>query len=324
MTLNEIRNAFVLKFNRESRKRKLNYEVPADREIALLISEGEQDVQRRLRIVESSATVTLTNGVGTLPANFGSIRGVKYSNTFLTPRSITDVRKAQAQESVSEPYIYALDTQSGSYQLLVYPTDATSVTVYYTVDSLYHQPSASTEYWGSATLPFNDGFSGNLILPNRYALAIQLYMLAQYFDEIEIKYERELSSLKHSRPNTLSSPKYNFGGLEDDGVFEAMRSQNASIQSSSGDGEVYTKHYIVYIEEGSTTYSTIKNTFGGITPSLASNVLTLSSSSEFTEGKILAECSLDMTWTRTSDSEMKVTIYPASGWSKATVEVYLP
>ena len=322
MTLNEIRNAFVLKFNRESRKRKLNYEIPADREIALLISEAEQDVQRRLRIVESSSTVTITSGVGTLPSNFGSIRGVKWGTEFLKERSITDVRKAQAYESVSEPNIYALDTGS-SYQLLVYPTDVTSVTVYYTVDSLYHQPSASTEYWGSTTQPFDDGFSGNLILPNRYAFAIQLYMLAQYFDEMEIKYERELNSLKHSRPSTLSAPKYNFGGLEDDGVFETTRSQNASAQTSSGGGDVYDKHVKIFTTEGSSSFSeTLNNNFGAIGKSLSGNTLTLTSSGEFTQGKTILDCSTDFIWSWTSASEIVIT-FPFSGWTSATIEIHV-
>jgi hypothetical protein len=323
MTINEIRNAFMLRMRREAFKRQVDLPQIDNTEIALLVSEAEQDLQEKLLIVESSATVTLTSGVGNLPANCGKIRAVRSGSTFLDERSADEVTRMQAHGSSSDASVFARQTTGGTETLLVYPTGAESVVVYFYVDTLFHQPSASEEYWGSASLPYSSGdFSGNLLLPARFSKAIQYHMVSEYFDDYLLRYQSLVNQLKGSSRKTISSPKYMFGGLEEDGVYEETRSQNASIQTSGG-GDVYEKHVKIYCEEGSSTFQeTLPSTFNSITKSLVGNVLYLTSS-DFVAGKTMVDCSRSMNWTFSDTNQIAITFYPTSGWVSATVEVHV-
>lgn len=322
MTISEIRDAFILKAKREAFKRQIMFPTVGNTEVAMMVAEAEQDLQNRLLIVESSASVPITNGVGSLPLNCGKIKLVKASNgDWLQEKSAEDVLQMQANGSSSGASVFARQTTGGTESLLVYPLGETSVTVYFWVETLFYQPSSSTQYFGSETNPYASGaFSGNLLLPAKYSKAIQYHMLAEYFDDYMIKYEQEVNKLKGAFVRTLSMPKYQFGGLEEDGDYESAR-QNASIQTSGG--SVYDKHIKIFTTEGSSSFSeTLKDGFGSIGKSLSGNTLTITSSGEFIQGKTIVDCSTSFNWAWDSASQIRI-IFPFAGWTSATVEIHV-
>ena len=290
MTISENYNNFLRTYQRECRKRGMKVQRMEIKDIAMDISEAQQDIQRKLNVVIGTYTITLgaDNNLYTLPSNFGNL---KFAIMGDIPIDVVSNREILNMGSLSGAPTMCAEYVSGhDKKLLVYPTptDEASLTVYYSVDSLYYSPSGTTSQdWGAFD---GDSFTGNLILPDRYNKAINLYVLGLYFDDIEVKYKEEIMSLKGGHSNhakleyRLGIPKKKafIAGSAAVGVSISNKVLQLSL-SQSGTGDPV----IIY---------NFQNSFSDL-PTLArtsTGVYTITLSSAFTSGKtFLYEANLD-------------------------------
>ena len=323
MTLQEIRDAFEARYKVECFKRNVKQLELDDKLIALFMSEAQQDIQRRHRVVRTSSSVTITSGSGTLPSNFGRIIAVKYDDDFLEQKPYQELLDYQLTTSDSDALVYAIDQTGATATILVYPTGVTSVTVYYYPEYLYYQPSGDTsQEWGSFS---GTAFSGSLNIPVRYAMAVQYYMLSQLFDDIERKYEREMGSLRESqlinRPKEL---KYNIGGF----TKKTDVATGTSSSTTSTSGAVYQKSHVLRVNTSTDTITQVQSSkgwTGGISQAMASDVVTVTSTSaDFVEGLLFVDCTTDYSWVIDSTTQIRVTLYPPAGTTSVGIEIYVP
>ncbi|HKB85123.1 MAG TPA: hypothetical protein VKD08_03055 [Ignavibacteriaceae bacterium] len=214
MLISEIRDLFKSKYKLESRIRKTD-EIDIDNKLlASFISQAQQDIQRRLSVVEASTTIALgtTSNVYNLPSNFGRHKHAYIGSTLLGEKSSRFIREQIALGNTGDWYaIY----QAGNTQQILTTYTSGTLTVYYYPDFRYYQPSVtSIQDWGT----FNGiVFTGKLMLPDRYDMAILYYMLSQVVPDYYAFYEKEIRSLKGSRVASMGETlDYNFGGLEED------------------------------------------------------------------------------------------------------------
>ncbi len=231
MTLQEVRDNFVARYKLVTQGKDAPIMQLDDKLIADLISEAQQDIQRRLQVVELNKLINLVNGTNSysLPTNFGSDKLVLLSDTVsgISKLEASSSNEIYNQIALSDtPTKYAILESGFTQNIILYPTpkDSTqSITVYYYPDTNYFSPSgASSQDWGNF-----DGnlFSGNLKLPERYYKAIIFYMLAQIIppiigyrrmliNEYQNKYDEELRSLRGSRVSSMSDTiNFNIGGI---------------------------------------------------------------------------------------------------------------
>lgn len=213
MTLSEIRDDIVRRLERECTLRGLPKIKIANKGIAMDISEAQQDIQRRLAVIEDSTTITTVSGTSeyNLPSNFGSIKSVTIANVPLKQVLASDIYNYPA--SSSEPIEYSLLISGNTQKIQFYPTPNAelSVVVKFNVDSNFYSPSgASSQDWGTFD---GSAFSGNLLLPERYTLALEYYVLSLYLPDYVAKYERELNSLRESQVTSVRPLKYKIAGI---------------------------------------------------------------------------------------------------------------
>lgn len=138
MTLKDVFDLFKQRLEIEYFKRGVfNHLQLSPRMIAYFLSQAQQEIQRRLNIVQSYQIINLVDGTNTysLPTKFGTFKAAMINNC--------NVKYESFDEIIKQPYRKALPTlcnvfydEEGEKKLIVYPTpNANAVMyVYYYVD----------------------------------------------------------------------------------------------------------------------------------------------------------------------------------------------
>lgn len=186
-------------------------EVLTDSTLLLYVNLIYQDVYKRIFPNDHilSATVTFTNGVGTLPSGFGTLYGdaLEGENNYFQELSIDDFNKQTAGQGV---------TIEGG-QMKVYPTTTTSLAIKYypvfpelstsvnpTINSYFHYPIVL----GAVSMVHED---------------LQDEQLSKYYyDKYEAELNRRMSVQSNyeednQRGGQMFTPQNLIGGLADGG-----------------------------------------------------------------------------------------------------------
>ena len=214
MTAQEVKFAFEAKYKIECIKRGIQQIELTPSMILLLISQAQQHIQRKLKVI-SMRTIIKMDGINNtynLPSNFGDFNKVFINGYIVDPASETQITMSK---EIGCPTRYAVIT-SGHISKILFNTAYNGITtICYYPDFNYYSPSNGiNQDW---CLLDSDGILvNNLYLPNRYNLAIIYYMLGEIFNDYAQIYREELASLKETKleyePEHLD---YNFGGFED-------------------------------------------------------------------------------------------------------------
>jgi hypothetical protein len=326
MLIRELRDMFVTKYSLECQLKGISKINIGDKVLAFFISAGQQDIQRRLQVVQSSVDIPLGSSspryvsanTYSLPSAFGKpISAYVDGKDLLEQKALSWLEREIASGNTG--YYYAIKPSGNSSQFIC-PLNSGTVTLNYYPDLGYYNPSVSaTQDWGT----FNGmTYSGNLILPDRYAMAMLYYMLSQVIPEYLGMYGKELKSLRESR---LFSEDYqlgyNFAGLDEVIPIQGYNANTSSIITVVNEMDAPIKRFRVNISD--TGSSTIKYASGWAnTPTVNNAVSTIvinSSANEF-ENYLFFECNnSDFTWTQVGNSQIIITPSPSTGWGEASI-----
>ena len=321
MTLTEIRDTFLMRYQRVSKQLGQKVDIINDSEIAFYISAAQQDIQRRLSVVETSVDITLADvtNLYALPATFGKQKHAYIDDVILEEKPITWLEKMVVGDSSGDyygikisghtPYVHC-DNTSGTLTVVYYP------------DLSYYQPSlSSSQTWGEFS---GAVYTGNPILPNRYSMAIIYNMMSQIFPDYLALYEKELKSLRESRQfSDTDTMGYVLGGIGEDEPIGSTSSTSSTTVSSLD--TVDKKIRIRADDEGD---SSVEFSEGwDSTPSVVNNTSTIvitSSDSEFTN-YVRPKCNNnDFYWTQTGSTTITFYASPTSDWGavEIIIEIY--
>ena len=134
-------------------------EVLSDSSLLLYINLVYQDVYKRIFPASQvlSATINFTNGVGTLPTNFGTLYGdaVEGTSNYFPELSIDDFNKQTLSQAVTIEggTMKVYPTTIGSLSIKYYPSfPELSTAVNPTIDSYFHLPIV----YGATSMEFED------------------------------------------------------------------------------------------------------------------------------------------------------------------------
>jgi len=316
MNVQEIRDTFLMRYQRLSRQRQQKAEIIPEKEIAWYISAAQQDIQRRLSVVESSKDITLgtTSNLYALPVTFGKQKHAYVGSTSLVEKPI---EWAEKQGVMSQSgYFYAIKI-SGHTPYIYCPITSGTLTIVYYPDLSYYQPSlGATQVWGS----FNGvAYSGNLVLPNRYSVAIIYHMLSQIFPDYLPLYEKELKSLRESRQFSVEDTlNYNLGGLNEELGYEVYSTSPSTTITSLDDAVKRirirvddTGGYEIAFSTGWTTIPTVQNNI--------SSIVITSPDGEFINWVQPAVNNHDFGWTQSGATTITFEPSPLTGWGEAEI-----
>lgn len=317
MTITEVRDQFYSKYSLECLKRNVRKITIGDKQLAFMISEAQQDIQRRLSVVETYTTIILSDDSNTyaLPANYGKNNHAYISGILLEEKPVRWIREQVTLGNSG--YWYGIYV-SGNTQYLMCPITSGTLTLYYHPDLRYYQPSLSTsQNWGSFS---GTAFSGKLILPDRYDRAILLFLLSQIFDDYFSMYREELKSLRESREfSSDNAVGYSLGGVDVEDSRSSTSSVTISVESSvdapikrlrfsvSDDGS----DAVVSYASGWTTTPTIVNN--------TSTIVITSADSEFVNDTQIQINNADFTYVLTGNETITITAVPSSSWGEVEV-----
>lgn len=317
MTLREVRDAFLMRYKRLSMQRQQPVDKIGDAEIAFYISSAQQDIQRRLSVVESSTDITLDSisNLYALPATFGKQKHAYIADTPLEEIPIIEAEKRAISGNTG--FWYAIKVTGHSAYVFCPATSGTLTIIYYP-DLGFYQPSlGASQTWGS----FNGvTYSGNLILPDRYDMAILYNMLSQIFPDFLALYEKEIKSLRESRQFSVGEAfDYNFGGLNNSGIDTSISIATVTTGVSSLDE---ASKRLRFTADDLGTYE-VKSDYGwSTTPTIVNNVSSIvitSGDSEFTDFVRVSPNNLDFTWSQTGASTITIYPDPTSGWGNVEI-----
>lgn len=311
MTLKEIRDVFLMRYKRLSQQRQQPFDSLNDAEISFYISAAQQDIQRRIGVVETSTSITLgtISNLYALPASFGKQKHAYIGDSPLDEIGIVEAERLSIYGDASSYYAIKV---TGHTAYILCPISSGTLTIVYYPDLGYYQPSlGSSQTWGS----FNGVvYSGNAILPDRYNMAIIYNMLSNIFPDFLALYEKELKSLRESRQfSTSDTLGYNLGGIEE-GVLSGASITSSTTTISSIDAPSKRLRlraddlgtYSVELDYGWSTTPTIVNS--------VSSIVITSGDSEFTNYTKVSSTNEDFTWSQTGSSIITILPDPASGW----------
>lgn len=316
MTLAELKDQFNALYSLECRKRTLEKIPLGNKELAFFISSSQQDIQRRLAVVTTSYDITLDGSTTyALPSNFGNDLTVVVGETTLAKKSVKWLRELVAGGSSGDYYsIYV----SGNTQYILTSVTAGTLTIYYHPDFNYYRPSlGSSQDWGTF-----DGitYSGKLLVPDRYDMAVLYRMLGFVFPDFLTMYEKELKSLRESRVgSTEDQLMYNFGGdseLEGGELAATGVIVSTTVPSTSADKFLrirVTDAGVATVSEASgwSTNPTVVNS--------VSSIVVTSASSEFTNYTHCERSQNDWEWSQTGATTITITTHPSSAWGEAEI-----
>jgi len=312
VTINEVRDLFVGTYKLQAQVRGVSQIEIGNKLLASFISQAQQDIQRRLLVVESSTDVTLetTTNVHSLPTNFGQHKHAYIGTTLLEEKPARFMRELLATGGTGNYFgIY----QQGNTQQIITTSTSGTLTLFYYPDFRYYQPSVSSDQdWGN----FNGiVFTGKLLLPDRYDMAVLYYMLSQVIPDYDNKYEREIRSLRGSRVSSMDDGfSYEFGGVQGATLISttSISSSTVSIPTDTADKKIRFRvsdnggSAIVGYEAGWSTTPTIVNN--------TSTIVITSAGSEFTNFIHVEMNNENFTYGLTGSTTITITADPASGW----------
>lgn len=317
MTLKELRDTFLMRYQRISKQLGQKVDIIGDAEIAWYISAAQQDIQRRLSVVESSTNITLGSStvLYALPATFGKQKHAYIGGNRLDEIPIKEAEERQIDGDTG--YWYAIKI-SGHVPYVHCPITSGTLTVVYYPDLSYYQPSlGASQVWGSFS---GAAYSGNPILPNRYSQGLIYNMLSQIFPDYLALYEKELKSLRESRQfSDRDTLTYNLGGLEEDTLDRGSESTTTTTTVTSLDDAV--KRIRIRVDD--TGGATVAFSSGWTTePTVVNNISTIvvsSADSEFVNWVQPAVNNHDFGWTQTGATTLTFSASPTSGWGEAEI-----
>lgn len=214
MTLSEIKDLILAEYRFESQKRGVKSMKIGDRMLAAFLSEAQQDLVSRLQPLTTFEDITLSNGTAEYAftaTNFGMPIRAEISGDKLKLVSINDIITTGTIPS-GTPTRVAVYASANVYKVRVSPTPTAAGTLkmWYHPDTLWYAPSESaSQDWGSFS---GTVFSGDMKVPDKFLSAIKYFVLGKFYDEIMIKYEKEVSKLKSTKGDTVREAfAYNFG-----------------------------------------------------------------------------------------------------------------
>jgi hypothetical protein len=231
MLLSELTSMFLTRYELECRKRKETALILNDGEMAFFLSDAQQDIQRRLKVLKGYTDITLVPNMDSyaLPTNFGQSILALIDQTKLR-KSNTILENAA---TIGQPCEYVI-VQGQIPHILLSPTPDNSyvLRLYYYLDTLYYRPSLSFQQdWGT----FNGiAYTGSALLPDKYSMAIIYKMLSMMIDSFEAKYESELQRLRGGLVEDLEDTmRYNFGGIEEPSIARIITGITNSFTATS-------------------------------------------------------------------------------------------
>lgn len=318
MLIKEIRDLFLSTYDIQSQIRGIPKIKIVDKMLSSFISQAQQDIQRRLLVVESYTAITLgtTSVVYNLPTNFGQHKNAIVGSETLIEKSSQFIREQIALGSGGNWFgIY----QSGNTQQLITPMTSGTLNLYYYPDFRYYQPSvSSSQDWGTFS---GIVYTGKLMLPDRYDMAVLYYMLAQVMQDYWALYEKEIRSLRGSRVSSMDSGfGYDLGGVMEDNIDQgAISTITTTVIAGAGGADKQVRFRVNDIGGTSTEYATGWTSDPTIVNSVSSVVIT-SSGSEFTN-YIHVMPNQAWSWSQDSNSQITLTPSPSSGWGDAEIIV---
>lgn len=224
MLLQELKSMFLTRYELECRKAKQTALILNDSEIAFFLSDAQQDIQRRLKILKGYTDISLVANTDSyaLPTNFGqSILGMIDGNPINKSN-----RVLESSNLIGGPSEYQVMQGSPSHIVVnPAPNKAYTLRLYYYLDTLYYRPSlSSAQSWGT----FNGIiYTGSALLPEKYSMAIIYKMLSMMIDSFEVKYETELNRLRGGLVEDVEDTmRYNFGGIDEPSFSHAITGVN--------------------------------------------------------------------------------------------------
>lgn len=202
MTVQEIRDSFVMKYNFEAQKRQ---DPPfatshiTEAMVASWLAEGEMDIVRRIGTFYASQTITLVTGTTSyaINTNFGKPVRLFDGTTEYTEIPYEEFLTLASGDS---NYYFAIEyIETSNLHINPSPTSSSvNPTLSYKIDTNYYSPAGDTD-WKTTTTSI---FSGEIEIPKRYANAIIRYMMKEVYPEFEGRYEKDVMSLRESQPFT--------------------------------------------------------------------------------------------------------------------------
>lgn len=319
MTIKEIRDLFLAQYDIQAQVRGLVPIKIVDKMLASFISQAQQDIQRRLLVIETSVDITLstTSNVHSLPTNFGQHKHAYSGNYLLDEKPGKFIREQLAIGNSG--YWFGIYPQGNTTQLIT-PLTSGTLTLFYYPDLRYYQPSvSSSQDWGNFS---GTVFSGKLILPDRYDMAILYYMLAQVLPDYWNLYEKEVRSLRGSRLSSMDSALgYELGGVNEAAYYDVLSTTSstttASVPTDTADKKIRFRvsdgggDATVEYEDGWTTTPTIVNN--------VSTVVVTSADSEFTNWVHVEANNEDFSWAQIGATTITLTPPTATGWGSVEI-----
>jgi len=316
MTIKELRDLFYAKYSLDIQLRKMQKIDIADKMLSFFISAAQQDIQRRLSVIESSTDITLgtTTNLYALPVTFGKQKHAYIGNNRLEEKPI--IWAEQANVSNISGYWYAIKI-SGHTPYIYCPISSGTLTIVYHPDLSYYQPSVSaSQVWGTFS---GVTYSGNLLLPNRYNMAILYHVLSQIFPDYLSLYEKELKSLRESRQfSGTDTLGYNLGGLDEEGGAEVSPASVTLTTIISALDEPVKRIRFRVNDTGAAATVEFESGWEA-TPTIANNITTIvisSANSEFINYLELRLSNQDFTYIQDSASQITITADPTTGWGE--------
>lgn len=318
MTIKEVRDVFLMRYKRLSQQRQQPFDHINEAEIAFYISAAQQDIQRRLSVIESSTDIELDSisNLYALPVTFGKQKHVYVGDISLEEISIVDAEKRSLTGDNGAWYAIKV---TGHSAYIYCPMTSGTLTIVYHPDLNYYQPSlGASQSWGNFS---GVVYSGNLLLPDRYDMAIIYNMLSNIFPDFLALYEKELKSLRESRQFSGSDTlKYTMGGIDDStSINTTVEAGTSSLYVSALDEAVKRLRFTA---DDSGAYE-VKADYGwSTTPTIVnsvSSIVVTSGDSEFTNFVRVSPNNLDFTWSQTGSNTITITPDPTSGWGEVEI-----
>lgn len=322
MKLQEVADDFIFRHKLQCEEIGRPYKKLNENMVAMLISKGQQDVQRRLGILQKTATLSISSGDSSvnLPDDCGRLRQVFISDTPMVKVSATDI--AANLTDTGQPCNYSEIIDNATKKILLQPTadkDYTA-TIFYIVSPNIFSPSQDPDQdWGQL---YQDGkYYGDFKLTDQYEEAVILWGLSRIFANVIPLYAAEIASLRNSYA-ALGDAKlpYTFGGLR-------LRAKTRIIQSTSSTtgGDTVTNtdipsyEYRFEITEGSAAVEKYSKGFGAISVADVGGEITITSNAEFNNFTFVDPNNDNATYEMTNPST--IVIHAGAGYGSLSITI---
>ena len=293
MILSEIIYAFEVDYKLECLKRDVR-EIGINAKMkALMLSKVVSDIQKRLGVIEATATYDSVAGSATYSISSRLInpKVVKYGDAVLEKTTTEWIKRQPAQTGL--PYKYAILQEGATANLYLYPIPDSDGTDNILLQGNFNLGLYSPDAGSSQDFGVFDGstFSGNLTLPQQYEQAILLGMMKQMFRDFEPDYEREMNMLKVLQYNGESF-EYEFNDHTETKDISVPTSGSTMINeiTITDTADKYVRFTIVYGAGGTSTLTVESQRGWSSVPTLLSDngsIITISSADNEFAGNTL-------------------------------------